>query len=447
MSEFHTGSILPRIKAWVKAYPIALLTIIIMLGYLVTYLRSTDPPWIDLSVQAARQLVHGEDVYDLKYGFAYPPARALLAIPVLTLPNWAQLVVFWAGSSLCLVLMCRWMWQLAGGSRLQPIGTFTVEHALWLAGIVTGIFYVFNGLSNQSTDLFDGLIMVAGCLALSRRRMMLAATLLGVAAGLKATPLLWCAYLLWKREWRATLWLGCVAAGINFVPDLIAKCPTSSTWMGGWIGTYLAQFRNPDYMPGTWFSHIYLNQSLAGMINRMFLFDWQWHDGAIKVVQRATTTPPIVFKIAWLLIQIGILAASAVFCWRSKKGNDESANNHSSSNALEYSMVMLMMVLMSPMSSKSHFGILILPGMVLARVAWTQQSKVLWMLFIAGNVIGITALTWWGNYIAYVSLFYGVVTIKSLFLLAGCGTALIMMRQSQQASTYSMQPSSLPVAA
>ena len=49
------------------------------------------------------------------------------------------------------------------------------------------------------------------------------------------------------------------------------------------------------------------------------------------------------------------------------------------------------------------------------------------------NVIGFIALTWWGEYVARVSLFYGAVTIKTLLLLAGCSVALYQLRAGQRA--------------
>ena len=99
------------------------------------------------------------------------------------------------------------------------------------------------------------------------------------------------------------------------------------------------------------------------------------------------------------------------------------------------------------MSSKSHFCILILPGMMLARVAWEQRSKVLGTLFIAANVIGFIAITWWGEYVARVSLFYGAVTIKTLLLLAGCSVALYQLRTRQKAVVGSVEVSECRLAA
>ena len=91
-------------------------------------------------------------------------------------------------------------------------------------------------------------------------------------------------------------------------------------------------------------------------------------------------------------------------------------------------VVLMLMVLLSPMSSKSHFCVLIFPGMLLARVAWEHRSMSLATVFILANVIGFISLTWWGEYVARVSLYYGTVTFKTLLLLAGCCVALSQMR-------------------
>lgn len=415
---------------WLKLHPITLVTTCIFLGYLVSYLLTPQSPWAELYLRAGNQLLAGDNLYRPELGFAYPPSRAMIMIPFLPLAPWAQQVAWWACNAICLVLMCRWMWRLAGGTQLEPVTSWNAEHLIWFAGIVTGIFYVFNGLSNQATDILEMTIMIAGCLALIKQRPLLAATFLGLAAGLKATPLLFCAYLLWRRQWVATAWLVCVALGVNLLPDLISQCPTSNTWLGGWCQQYLAQFQNANYTPGSWGSHVYYNQSLAGMMNRMFLSDWTWANGTLQVISLTPTVSPMIYKLGLLGVEALMLGICAWFCWR-RSPSMATAELRSSSieHGLELSMVLILMVLLSPMSSKSHFCVLIFPGMLLAKTAWEQRSRSLATIFILANVIGIISLTWWGEYIARVSLFYGTVTIKSVLLLAGCGLALIQIRR------------------
>lgn len=425
-------TILSRIILWVRTHPISLLTSGIMLGYLVTYLVTPHSTWAELYVRAADQLVHGKNVYEQKLGFAYPPVRAFIMMPFLVLPAWGQQVAWWMCNVVCLVLMCQWMWKLAGGLKLEPITSLTANHFIWVAGILTGIFYVFNGLSNQATDLVEAVFMIAGCVALSSRRVLMAATLFGIAAGLKATPLLFCVYLLWHRQWVATVWLVAVAVGVNLMPDLISQCPTSSTWLGGWVQTYLVQFQSANYTPGNWGTFVYYNQSLAGMMSRMFLCDWAWSNGTMQVINLTPALPPLVYKLGLLAVEAVLLGICAIGFWRrsSFKGT-ATAPIFSHEPGLEYSMVLMLMVLLSPVSSKSHFCVLILPGMMLAKVAWEQRSKMIGTLFIVANIVGFIALTWWGEYVARVSLYYGAVTIKTALLLSGCAVALHQIRQQQ----------------
>ncbi|HQR05906.1 MAG TPA: glycosyltransferase family 87 protein [Gemmatales bacterium] len=439
---------LSRILNWLRTHPITLITSCIMLGYLVTYLASPNSPWTELYVRAADQMVHGKDMYEHKLGFAYPPARALLIVPFLALPAWGQQVAWWMLNVVCLVLLCQWMWKLAGGLKLEPVTKFTANHFIWLAGILTGIFYVFNGLSNQATDLVEAVFMIAGCVAMSSRRVLLAAAMFGIAAGLKATPFLFCLYLLWHRQWLATLWMIAVAVGINLLPDLISQCPTASTWLGGWINTYLVQFQNPNYTPGSWGTLVYYNQALAGMMSRMFLYDWTWSNGSMQLINLTPALPPMVYKLGLLGVQAVLLAICVLGFWRggSFKGTT-TAPIFSYEPGLEYSMVLMLMVLFSPVSSKSHFCILILPGMMLAKVAWEQRSKAIGTLFIVANLIGFIALTWWGEYVARVSLYYGAVTIKTLLLLAGCAVALSQLRAQQKAVVGNIERSETKLAA
>lgn len=433
---------------WLRTHPITVITSCIMLGYLVAYLATPDSPWAELYVRAADQMVKGENVYDHKLGFAYPPARALLIVPFLALPSWGQQAAWWMVNVVCLVLICRWMWKLAGGMKLEPVTQWTANHFLWLAGILTGIFYVFNGLSNQSSDLLEALFIFGGCVAMSSRRVFWAAALFGIAAGLKATPLLFCLYLLWHRQWLATLWMIAVAIGVNLLPDLISQCPTSSTWLGGWVNTYLVQFKSNSYKPGSWGTLVYYNQALAGMMSRMFLYDWTWSNGAMQLINVPPAWSPMVYKVGLLSVQAGLLAICVLGYWRrsSFKGT-VTAPIFSYEPGLEYSMVLMLMVLFSPVSSKSHFCILILPGMMLGKVAWEQRSKVLGTLFVVANVIGFIALTWWGEYIARVSLYYGAVTIKTLLLLAGCAVALSQQRAQQTAMVGNIESTETKLAA
>jgi hypothetical protein len=98
-------------------------------------------------------------------------------------------------------------------------------------------------------------------------------------------------------------------------------------------------------------------------------------------------------------------------------------------HALECGMVLLLMVLLSPMSSKAHFGTLVLPGFCLAQSALRSRSPLLRGTLAAAIVLGLLCnKDPLGEKLYTLSLWYGVVTWQALVLLAGC---LIAYRQKQ----------------
>jgi hypothetical protein len=343
-------------------------------------------------------------------------------MPFLALPEWAQRIAWWGCNALFFVLLLRGAWWLTGGKPLegQPSAA-KQEHLIWLMGLATGLFYVFNSLSNQSTDVIEAWLMIAGCLLLSKKRDLRAAICFGLAAAMKCTPLLWTVYLAWKRKWVAAACLTVIAIGVNFLPDLVRPCPTASTWVAAWYRQYLSPMQQTNYAPGTWGSAVYYNQSLAGAVNRLFVTDWSWKDDDLVLSSQTETVNAGVLKWGLLGLETVLLMACAFLCWRRTSA---AGSTPLIGTSLEYSTVLILMLLFSPMSSKSHFSTLLVPGFVLARLVCARRSIGLGTLFVLANVIGLCALNWCGKYTALVSLYYGAVSLKALLLLGCCALAL-----------------------
>ena len=144
-----------RLWAWARSHPYTIVAAPILLAFLVSYLLSPRSDWVSVYLPAARRLLAGQEVF--QEGYVYPPFMALLAVPLLSLPPLLERLAWWALNAVCLVLMCRWAWRLAGGSALEgsPPAPWQ-EHAIWGAGLLTGVLHAFNCLSNQQTDLVIG---------------------------------------------------------------------------------------------------------------------------------------------------------------------------------------------------------------------------------------------------------------------------------------------------
>ena len=98
---------LGQLSCWLKLHPITLIATCIFLSYLISYLRDSNSIWFELSQPAAKLLLEGGNIYHTTLAFAYPPSRAMFFTPFLTLPDWGQLVAWWACNVICLVLICR----------------------------------------------------------------------------------------------------------------------------------------------------------------------------------------------------------------------------------------------------------------------------------------------------------------------------------------------------
>jgi hypothetical protein len=81
----------------------------------------------------------------------------------------------------------------------------------------------------------------------------------------------------------------------------------------------------------------------------------------------------------------------------------------------------MLMLLLSPMSSKAHFGVLVVPGFVLGRAALRSGSRFLWACFLVSVALALLSnKDPLGEKLYTLTLWYGTVTWQTLLLLIGC---------------------------
>ena len=163
--------------------------------------------------------------------FTYPPFAALLLAPFALVP-FPLLVAAWSAAS---VLVLGWV-----------LARFVDETAYaarpWLVALLTlgalGLEPVWASLSFGQVNVFLMALVVADLLTVDRRR---AGVLVGVAAGLKLTPLLVLVFLLLvgrpRVAGRAGLaFLGTVGIGFALVPEASGEYWTRLLWDEGRVG-------------------------------------------------------------------------------------------------------------------------------------------------------------------------------------------------------------------
>jgi hypothetical protein len=424
-----------RSKCWIRlrAYPFTMLGSVLLLVMAIPFCRRIDSEWEQVYVRAAAHLWKGEDLYRIQDGYLYPPFMAFTALPFLGLPPLSARLLWFALNAVSLIALFRWSWTLAGGGRLEGTeGVKGSERLAALLGALCGISYLENCLAHQQTDIVLAAILAGGCLLLLRGRTLLAATSFGVAAACKCTALLWAPYLLWRGRPLAASWLLFVALGVNLLPNSISMAQNGQSWFEVYAFRFLAPLTASNHYLGTWGSDPAYNQSLAGLEQRWCTTSWKWSANNCTIDVRPPLVDPRTFRLCMYAMELGIVSVILWNCGRPfRKILDD---NDGSKQALECGMVLMLMLLLSPMSSKAHFGILVLPGCCLARTALHSNRKsliiVLGIAVILGLICNKDPL---GEKLYTLSLWYGVVTWQTLFALLGCSLAYRYLKTRQTA--------------
>jgi Glycosyltransferase family 87 len=297
---------------------------------------------VTLYVEAAQCLIDGKQLQVCNAFYTYPPIVALATIPLLPLPLVLQNLVWYlltlGGLAGCIVLSAR----LA--QRLAP-AHWSPRDLAWLygLGIVVGLRFIFAAISSQSYDAIVVLLVLAGLLGLAgsrtSRSQEWAGASLACAAALKATPLLFLPYLIYKRHYRAAAAMAIVLVAVSGLPDLLFAAGRE----GGersYLLAWLSQVAHPaladklnDAPHVFWWANDSNNHSLRGLVG-MFL-----PDGSSA------------FKAA--LYAICAVYLATIFLLVRRSGNGPSAL------AVDGSLLLISMLMLSPMSSESHYVALI----------------------------------------------------------------------------------------
>jgi hypothetical protein len=377
--------------------------------------------WTEVFVLASKNLLAGRDFLAYEFGYAYPPFFALVSTPFTLLPQALSQFLFYLISFACLVFVVKSAWSLSGGGRLQGPGAKIErgEHIIFLAAIFCAGRFLFNALSHMQTDLLLAALVMAGCLALRSGRSFISATWIGLAAAIKCTPLLFAPYLAWRGKWLAALWLVVVAVGVNFLPDLAQRPPSGGYWAVEWYRLYIQPLGRENYVPGSWFTSIENNQSLAGAVKRILTTTLKRTPAGMDIVKKKSDLSPAALKAITLILYAMVTIPSAYAMWRRRR-TTRPPRAAPDADALEFSIIMLLMLLLSPNSSRAHFGIMLLPAFCIGRIALSDHSRGAWTLLLLATFVSLICYNMPLNIFFIPTLWAGAVSLTTVLLLAGC---------------------------
>jgi alpha-1,2-mannosyltransferase len=396
-----------RAWQWLVNHPFTVAASLYLAFNCVPFMGRRDfTEWDHVFVLAARHLRAGLDFYQLTpegqdHPYSYPPFWAMLAVPFTFLPRFVARFVWYLINVLAVVLLWRWSWRASGGSKLeanasQPTLSRKSQYLICILGLACGMRFVQDNLDHQQVDLVIGAIVVGGCIAWQRGQDWLAATAWGLAAAMKGPPLLFAIYLLWRGRWSAAMWMITLAIGVNLLPDLVHRAP-----QGLWLSQWYVEMIKPMGEIGVWHSDPQFNQSIAGAARRI---------------------PGVFFSPAALKrlvygIEAALVAVTAFFIRPPLRLKIDPFRA-----AIECSMVILLMLLLSPMSSKPHFCVLLLPGFCLARLAVEKRNRAAMISIITCLILSdvLDRNLMGSRSIGDAALAYGSVMWAAIALWVGC---------------------------
>jgi len=336
------------------------------------YPRFALRPGLSLYTQAAGCLTQQQAIVDCALAFTYPPFFAFVMIPFLALPHVAQTVVWYLISLGCAVLACRIAETIA--VRLIP-GPWSQRELGWLRvlAVLLSLKFILAVLENEAYDLLALPFLLGGVLAVVEGYAVRAGALLAIAAALKVTPLLFLPYLVLRRQFVAAAAFVVALCVVSVLPDLFfTPAGAAHGYLGAWlhdIGAASLLERGATVKLAFWDGANPYNLSLRGAVARA-VDGTPWQENFL-VLLRATQ---VIFIALIAVLILAALRLKALI-------------------PVDACLLIIAMLMLSPMTSRSHFVNLLLPFFVLV-AAWLKDrhtprlgATVLILSFIGGTGI------------------------------------------------------------
>ena len=323
--------------------------------------------WYD----TGKHVLAGDEIFFLrsgKYDFMYPPSCALFLATASLLGQAGLILLLVAINSVAWFSSARLAAILANGHR------FVNNVWLYLIPSLLVIVYIWSSYHLGQPSLVLLALMLGAFVALRSQREVPAGALIALAAAIKAFPVIAIIYLIYRRYWKATL---SVVVTLTFLL-LILPAPFRGferawrdleKWSSGMLKYDAAAVAQRPMRSYTW-----KNQSLVSVTNRLLR----------HVDADAASAPhtPIYVNLADLkfrtvnaIIISVALALGILFITVMPQRGMRTAE----SDAIEFALLLLIMLMITPLSFGYFFSWLMLPFAVITqRVLAGKGWALLW---------------------------------------------------------------------
>jgi hypothetical protein len=247
--------------------------------------------------------------------------------------------------------------------------------AVGAVGLLLTSRYFVGTVETRQFDLVIVALLFSGLERLCDQRRG-GAVLLGLAAGMKCTPLLFVPYLLWRGRTASAAVVCAVAAVVNVVPDLLYHQHSGRLYLQDWHDEFLVVAGRVP--PGTWFSGLIQNQSLAGMSQRLFRYGLPTsleavHKGKLAAADVPSLRAVVAVVSGTLLFATGWFLGRPRISWKLRDLTPSFADRLRF--PIEASAILALMILLSPMTSRAHLSSLLLPSLLLCKSAFIDRNR------------------------------------------------------------------------
>ncbi|MBA4016523.1 MAG: hypothetical protein C0483_04990 [Pirellula sp.] len=398
--------------------------------------RGEHSEWNNCFVVAARHMAANETIHGPGAYYAYPPCMAWLAVPLALLPLPVSLFLWSLVNIAAVITSFVCCWRLMNGPQLTKLESPWV--AVYWLGLLLSLRWVVSSLEHQQFDTVITALLLAGCWAIAQGRDLRAGVLIGLAASMKCTPLLFVPYLIWRGRFRAALVVPAATVVFNLLPDLCFPKAEGGLYVVDWWRQFLVGLQ--DSAPGHWHTSIQLNQSLAGFFNRLLgmrqyglladLTFVQFDPADKSWIKLLTYSADVLLVLITLGIARRPFAAPAPLLDRRFAYPQSSGPLVHPLWGVEFGALLTLMLLLSPMSGKAHYVALWLPTLLIARHCVERPTRfrigLVAFLLITGT---LTSKGFTGRTLGDLTLTLGLPTLNAFATLAGMWELHAAMRR------------------
>ena len=327
--------------------------LLIVLAAAIYYPRfAKTPTGMEMYPQAAYCLLHGQMLQACDNGFTYPPIFAFLMLPLEPLSMGLRTLIWYLVSVGATIGSFKFAEMIARGALPSPLAE---NELVWLRllTLLLNAKLILAVLENQAYDALVLVVLLAGLAALMTGRALWGGAGLAFAAALKATPLIFLPYLLWRRQFAAAAAFTAVFLAASFLPDLFF---TPAGAAHGYFVTWLHEVAGASVDVANtnlpfWSGANILNHSLHGAVS--LNIDETARHGLHHAVLYAVD--------AAFAVVVGTLIVMMP--------------RRPSSIAIDGSLLLIAMLMLSPMTSRSHYVAMLLPYMTLVALGFRDERR------------------------------------------------------------------------